>query len=90
MQSESLVSTDFSTRKTSVWKRYFKIDKNSIGAGLTFRAIKIRDEGVVLVVVRSLSRRKKQRQLDKKNKEDLEHVSKKRTEQLRRLNGRIA
>ncbi len=72
LQSESLVSTVLSTRKTSVWEALLKIDKNSIWGRLTFRAIKIRDQRCLLVLVEDLSLEKKQRLLDKKNKEDLE------------------
>ena len=86
LQSESLVSTVFSTRKTSVWEALLKIDKNSMWGRLTFRAIRIRDQRCLLVLVEDLSLEKKQRLLDKKNKEDLETRVKERTEQLRRLN----
>jgi PAS domain S-box-containing protein len=53
---------------------------------LTFRAIKIRDQKFLLILVEDLSLEKKQILLDRKYKEDLEKRVKERTEQLRRLN----
>jgi PAS domain-containing protein len=60
LQSESLVSTVFSTRKTSVWEALLKIDKNSMWGRLTFRAIRMRDQRCLMVLVEDLSLEKKQ------------------------------
>lgn len=83
LQCESLVNTVFSTRKTSVWEAPLRIDKSSIWGRLTFRAIRIRGQRFLLVLVEDLSLEKKQSLLGKKYKEELEHCMKERTEELR-------
>jgi PAS domain S-box-containing protein len=85
-QSDSLVSTVFSTRKTTVWEALLRFGQSSMWGRLTFRAIRIKGQRLLLVLVEDLSLEKKQILLDRKHKEELEKRVKERTEELRRLN----
>ena len=89
LQSESLVSTVLSSRRTAVWEAVLKIDDNTMWARLTFRAIRIRDQKFLLILIEDLSLEKKKILRDMKYKEALEKRVNERTEDLRKLNEQL-
>ncbi|MDQ7785374.1 MAG: PAS domain S-box protein [Desulfomonilaceae bacterium] len=89
IHSETLVDRVFATRKTSVWEAQIGLGADGMWGRFTFRALRIKGQRFVLVIIEDLSFEKKQILLDRKYRQELEKRVNERTDELRKLNKKL-